>query len=774
MTVRTRLVLLTGLLLGSISASLYLYFPGRVEERLLRAVASEARDISRIAAFSVAPALYFGDPTAGLALLKGADAATDVAYVVISDVKGNVFAAIHEDRARRSRYRESSSVSGITPDGSIYRTSLPIRHGSGHIGTLYLGLSLAPVRAEIAGMHRAIASASAVVFLLGLLVAIAIGTFVTRPLSRMVETTKEIARGQWQRRAPPRALDEVGELTQSFNTMLDALDGARGDLEELNRNLEHRVVDRTSELQQEILERQRGEEALGRANERFVLAAAAVNGAIYDWDIETDTVLWTDGITRVFGYPLADVAPTIEWWSSRIHPDDVGRVEEQLRADIEAGRDFVSEYRFRANDHSELYVWDRGRVVRDVNGRAVRMVGIMESVTELRNLEDQFRQAQKMEAVGRLAGGVAHDFNNLLTTILGYSDLILGNMGPDDPLRLDVEEIRKAGDRAAALTKQLLAFSRKQLIEPKVLEVNAIVTNMEKMLCRLIGEDIQCLTELDSSAGYIKADLGQLEQVIMNIVVNARDAMPRQGKLTIRTGRAVFDEAFVRQHVGARLGQYSSIVVADTGCGMDPLTRLRIFEPFFTTKGPHKGTGLGMATVYGIVKQSEGYIVVESDPGEGTRISLYFPRLPEEALPLDALPAALPSPRGSEIVLLVEDEDAVRTLVRGVLRSRGYTVLEASNAADAARISHDFGGAIDILLTDVVMPDVSGRELADQLRVTRPDMRLLYMSGYTEDRIVHHGVMTSDVGFLQKPFTPESLLRKMRETLDRRQDALVN
>jgi signal transduction histidine kinase/CheY-like chemotaxis protein len=772
MSVRTKLVLLTGLLLGSISAFIYLYLPGRAEERILRTVAAEARDISRIAAFSVAPALFFGDPTAGLELLKGADATTDVAYVVVVDRHGEVFAAIHEDVARAARYAESLLAGRSSPEVSIHRAAFPIFYEGERIGTLYAGLSLAPAHAEIESLRRTVAVVSAFVFLLGLVAAIAIGAFVTRPLSQMVETTKEIARGQWQRRAPLHSLDEVGELAHSFNTMLDALERAHNELEELNRNLEHRVADRTVELEQEILERWRGEDALGRANERFVLAAAAVNGAIYDWDIETNTVLWTDGITRVFGYPLEDVAPTIDWWTSRIHPEDVRRVEEQLRGDVEAGRDFVSEYRFRTSDQTDLHVWDRGRVLCDENGRAVRMVGIMESVTELKRLEDQFRQAQKMEAVGRLAGGIAHDFNNLLTTILGYSHLILERIESDDPLRPEVEEIRTAGERAAALTKQLLAFSRKQVIEPKVLEVNAVVANLDKMLRRLIGEDIQFQTEL-GSAGHIKADLGQLEQVIMNIAVNARDAMPRRGVLTIRTGSAVFDEAFIRQHVGARIGQYASIVVSDTGCGMDKVTKLRIFEPFFTTKDPSKGTGLGMAMVYGIVKQSEGYIWVDSEPGKGTSISVYFPRVQEEGLPLDPADAALALPGGSEIVLLVEDEDAVLSLVRGLLRSRGYTVLEASNAAEAVRISNDFIGPIHVLLTDVVMPEVSGRELADQLRQTRPDMRLIYMSGYTEDTVVHHGVRMSDAGFLQKPFTPDLLLRKMREMLDRPQDGMV-
>jgi PAS domain S-box-containing protein len=771
-TVRAKLVLLTGLLLGSISTFIYLYLPGRAEERILRTVVAEARDISRIAAFSVAPALVFGDPAAGVELLRGADTTTDVAYIVVADANGKVFAAIHEDRARAARYTEAFSASEITPEVSIHRTALPIVYEGRRLGTLYVGLSLDTVHAEVASMRRTIAAVSGLVFLLGLLVAIGIGAFVTRPLSQMVETTKQIARGQWQRRTPVHSLDEVGELAHSFNTMLDALDHARNQLQELNRNLEQRVADRTSELEQEILERRRGEDALGRANERFLLAAAAVNGAIYDWDLETDTLLWTDGITRVFGYSLEDVTPTPDWWTSRIHPDDALRVDQQLRRDIEAGRDFVSEYRFRAKDQSYLHVWDRGRVLCDETGHAVRMVGVMESVTELKRLEDQFRQAQKMEAVGRLAGGIAHDFNNLLTTILGYSHLILGNFKPDDPQRLDVEEIRTAGERAAALTKQLLAFSRKQVIEPKILEVNAVVANLDKMLRRLIGEDIQFQTEL-GSAGHIKADPGQLEQVIMNIVVNARDAMPQGGKLTIRTANAVFDETWVREHVGARLGQYASIVVSDTGCGMDEATRARIFEPFFTTKEPSKGTGLGMATAYGIVKQSEGYIWVDSELQKGTSISIYLPRVQEEKLPRIVADSPLPLPRGSEVVLLVEDEDAVRALVRGVLRSRGYTVFEARNAAEAVQISNDFAGAIHILLTDVVMPEVSGRELADQLRHLRPEMRLLYMSGYTEDTIVHHGVRTSDVGFLQKPFTPELLLRKMRETLDRRQDGLV-
>lgn len=383
-----------------------------------------------------------------------------------------------------------------------------------------------------------------------------------------------------------------------------------------------------------------------------------------------------------------------------------------------------------------------------------------------KQLEEQFLQAQKMEAVGRLAGGVAHDFNNLLTAIQGYVDLTLMDLRQQDPLRENLEEIRKAADRAAALTRQLLAFSRKQIFSPKVLVLNSVVTDVAKLLQRLIGEDIELRTTLDPGLGRVGADPTQMEQVIVNLALNARDAMPRGGILTIETANAELDEDYARQHLAVTPGSYVMIAVSDTGHGMDRETMSRLFEPFFTTKEKGKGTGLGLAMVYGIVKQSGGNIWVYSEPGRGTTFKIYLPRVEEAEEPLEAPREIAASTKGSETVLFVEDEASVRKLSVRILRSRGYTVLEASNGGEALILCEDQKGPIDLLVSDVVLPQMGGRELAERLAQVRPGMRVLYLSGYTSDAIVHHGILDPGVAFLQKPFTPDELLRKMREVLD--------
>jgi PAS domain S-box-containing protein len=384
----------------------------------------------------------------------------------------------------------------------------------------------------------------------------------------------------------------------------------------------------------------------------------------------------------------------------------------------------------------------------------------------LRRSEAQFHQAQKMEAIGSLAGGIAHDFNNMLTVILGYSGLALASMAADDPQRDNLVQIKEAGQRAATLTRQLLAFSRKQVLQPRVLDLNAVVTNMDKMLQRLIGENIALATALTPGLGRVKADAGQLEQVLMNLAVNARDAMPQGGRLTIETANVEMGDAFARTHIGSRPGPYVMLAVRDTGCGMDAATQARIFEPFFTTKEKGKGTGLGLATVYGIIKQSGGGIWVSSEVGVGTTFTVYLPRV-EEAL--DAVGPSL-SPeadlRGSEIILLAEDEAGVRALARAVLRARGYQVLEAPSGEDAVRLSSAHEGAIHLLLTDMVMTGMSGCELAERLRAARPEMKALIMSGYMDQAIVRNGVLEGGAAFLPKPFTPLVLLQKVREVLD--------
>jgi two-component system, cell cycle sensor histidine kinase and response regulator CckA len=385
---------------------------------------------------------------------------------------------------------------------------------------------------------------------------------------------------------------------------------------------------------------------------------------------------------------------------------------------------------------------------------------------ERSRLEEQLQQAQKMEAVGRLAGGVAHDFNNLLTVINGYSQLILDRLPADDPMRTHASQIKNAGDRAASLTRQLLAFSRKQVLAPQVLDMNRVVAGIDKMLRRLIGEDIELATVCHPHLSRVKADPGQIEQVIMNLAVNARDAMPQGGRLTIETDNVDLDTNYPGQRTVIVPGAYVMLAVSDTGTGMSPETKSRIFEPFFTTKEQGKGTGLGLATVYGIVKQSGGYIWVYSEPGKGTTFKIYLPHaegVAEEAKEVEERSRAA---GGSETVLVVEDNEAVLSFVRGVLKARGYTLLEASGSEEALKVMESYSEPIHLLLTDVVMARMSGPELAAKLAPLHPEARVLYMSGYTDDAIVHHGVLDAGTYFLQKPFISETLTRKIREVLD--------
>ncbi|HSL47701.1 MAG TPA: response regulator [Candidatus Deferrimicrobiaceae bacterium] len=418
----------------------------------------------------------------------------------------------------------------------------------------------------------------------------------------------------------------------------------------------------------------------------------------------------------------------------------------------------------RRRDGELIWVSVNGRPVKDAGGRILHYEWSLADVTERRRLEAQLRQAQKMEAVGQLAGGVAHDFNNLLTVIGGRCYLMLSKLGPEDALRREVELVRGAAERAARLTHQLLAFSRKQALEPRVLDLNEMVTGIEPLLRRLIGEHIEVSVRPGAGLGRVKADPGQVEQVILNLAVNARDAMPQGGQLILETADAVVDEGAARAHDLAS-GSYVVLSVTDSGHGMDAAIRAQIFEPFFTTKEVGKGTGLGLATVYGIVKQSGGFIEVESEPGRGASFKVCLPRVEEEAAAAEPAKASGTRLRGSETVLLVEDDESLRTLAREILTVQGYAVLEAASPREALRIHQTHERRIDLLLTDVVMPEMNGQQLADHLKIARPDMAVLFMSGYTGAALTQLGGTEFAGHLLQKPFTPDGLSRRVREVL---------
>jgi len=469
-------------------------------------------------------------------------------------------------------------------------------------------------------------------------------------------------------------------------------------------------------------------------------------------------------MARIFGYGSPEeMMAAITDIATQLYVDPQRR--EQMKSQLaREGEVQHFESRLLRKDGQKIWISTSARaIVQD--GTLTRYDGTIEDITERKLLEEQLRQAQKMEAVGRLAGGVAHDFNNAIGVIVGYSALLKEGLGANETFHRYADEVDKAGHRAASLTRQLLAFSRKQVIQPTIIDLNSLVGETEKMLRRLIGEDIELSLVRVKDLGRVRADLGQVDQILMNLAINARDAMPHGGKLVLETANAELDETNLNRHPYAKPGRYVMLSVSDTGCGMDKETLAHIFEPFFTTKAPGQGTGLGLSTVYGIVKQSEGYIWVYSEVGRGTTFKVYFPRVEGAAEPMRPTNVS-EIPRGSETILLVEDDDSMRALTRTCLESGGYSVVDVTNGEDAIRTVTENERTVDLMLTDVIMPGISGRQLAESLSLLRPDMKVLYISGYTADLIARHGILEKHVSLLEKPYTKEALLRKVRQVLD--------
>jgi PAS domain S-box-containing protein len=546
---------------------------------------------------------------------------------------------------------------------------------------------------------------------------------------------------------------------------IEDVSGVEGRARLVDEDLEKVAQERRFTLLDEKLARANA--AIRQCETRFRVFVNGVRDyALYMLDPSGHVVSWNAGAERVKGYVAQEILG--KHLSVFYEPDDVkdGRPQRTLAAAAATGRAEDEGWRVR-KDGSTFWANVVLAPIHNATGVLLGFAKVTHDLTERRHLEEQLHQSQKMEAIGILAGGLAHDFNNLLSIVLSYSDLLAADLRDDDPMRGDLGEIHHAGLRGVALMRQLLAFSRQQVLHPRLVDLTQVVQGMDRMLRRLIGEDVELSVICAPVLGKVLVDPGQMEQVIMNLAVNARDAMPGGGKLTIETAEVVLDQEYASAHPGVKPGPHIMLAVSDTGAGMDEATQARMFDPFFTTKEAGKGTGLGLATVFGIIRQSCGTIEACSEPAKGTEITIYFPTADKDAIErVSSNPPAHPVVGGSETILLVEDDEPVRVLTRTILRRYGYDVVEAQSGGDALLLCEQHPTAIHLLLTDIVMPRMSGAQLADRLVTIRPEMKVLYMSGYANDAVMRQGVLGPPIAFIQKPITPEALARKVRDTLD--------
>ncbi|SPE39245.1 Multi-sensor hybrid histidine kinase (fragment) [Candidatus Sulfopaludibacter sp. SbA3] len=583
-------------------------------------------------------------------------------------------------------------------------------------------------------------------------------------LGKTFASANLLPRHQMQWAARRLARTAAGELSGPEEFTLIRKDGRHvaAELQSIPAEIDGRPV--ILGCVRDITARKAAEAALRRSEASLGRAQGMASLCNWEVDCRTNTLECSAEMYRIFGLPVRPQASRREFLD-RVHVSDLSKVEESMRELLRTGQARDTEFRVVRLDGSVRHVREHAELELDENGDPARAIGVIQDITDYKHLEERFQTAQKLESVGRLAGGIAHDFNNLLTVINGYSDVLLQAMDETTPGCKAIREIRKAGEKAALLTHQLLTFSRRQVVQPVVMDVNAVVREVDSMLRRLIGEDIELITVLDPVSPRVKADPGQFHQILMNLVVNARDAVQPGGRIIVETTNV--DAPSIRAQAGGSdaQGPYVLLAVSDNGEGMDEETRNHVFEPFYTTKAQGRGTGLGMSAVYGIVKQSGGWIWVYSEPGKGTTVKVYLPRVDASISVTEGPQPPADKLGGTETVLVVEDQDEVRNLTSEVLESYGYRVLTAENGAAALDICGRFEGAIHLVITDVVMPGISGRELAQRLRVIRPDTRLLFMSGYTDNVAVYRAEVDAGAAFLQKPFSPVGLAGKVREAL---------
>jgi two-component system, cell cycle sensor histidine kinase and response regulator CckA len=657
------------------------------------------------------------------------------------------------------------------------------------IGYLLVGVSITCCVARLsviqyregqtaAMMHRQAVAMDSAMDGIAILSSLGEYTYVNQAFARMMGygNADEVVGSSWEEVSNPRDLEGVRPEMQTALTERGKWSGAvtvhsKGRTIPLEVGVTKLPEGGVVTVSRDISDRRRAELSRAEAEAKYqtLVEQVAAISYIAEVGLNGEWIYISPQVEMMFGFSADEWLTGSREWMKYVHPDDHPVVEAAEEAS-KRGERFQAEYRVIRKDGRVIWVSDTAVVVPGSDSHPL-MEGIILDITDRKQLEGQLQQARRMEAVGRLAGGIAHDFNNLLTIIKGYTELGLTRAKNYPDVRADLERIEDASERAAGLVRQLLAFSRRQVLQPKVLDLNAIVEGLDKLLRRLMDEDIAMKTVVGRDLGRIKADPGQVEQVIMNLVVNARDAMPEGGQLTVETENVELDSAYAKDHVTVRPGRYVMLAVSDTGVGMSGETIAHIFEPFYTTKESGRGTGLGLSTVYGIVKQSGGYVWVYSEPGRGTTFKVYLPRVDEAVESLAAVAKGGGAKRaeraaGTETILLVEDEPQLRELTREVLTARGYSVVEAKNPEEAERLAAEYGARIQLLLTDVIMPGISGRELAKKLSARNPGMRVLYMSGYTYNVIAQNGTLERGVAFLQKPFTPGLLAEKVRDVLD--------
>lgn len=767
LTIRSRLALIITMIIAVIAIFIFIYFPANLKNQTIEALSNKANSIASITAYSIAPGLVFGDDEAIEEVIKSAITNKDLLFIVVRNDSGRVVDSYARGIDAPRDYEKLHADPMFAESREIFHVTSPVIFNNIKVGEICLGFSLAGVHQEIANSRTTVAFVSLLILIIGMIAVFISSAVITKPLMKIVKSAQSIAKGDLTVRTDIKTNDEVGDLAAAFNIMVNNIESSQNKLIDLNAHLEEKVRDRTKELSDEISERTKAELELAKSLSLLTATLESTADGILVVNNEGKIVNLNQKFIDMWSIPpeiiqSGDNQKAIDFVINQLkYPDLFLKKVQELYNHPDAESEDILEF-------IDGKIFERYSQPHRLGGKCVGRVWSFRDITEKRRLEDSLRQSQKMEAVGQLAGGVAHDFNNILTVIIGYGDFLASKIPRDDPMFKDLEEIKKAAERASTLTHQLLAFSRKQILSPKVLNLNNVVGNMEKMLKRLIGEDIDMIFIPAKDLNKIWADQGQIEQVVMNIVVNARDAMPNGGKITVETANVELDEIYARTHDNVQKGPHAVLSISDTGIGMDEKTRSHIFEPFFTTKEVGKGTGLGLATVYGIVKQSGGNIWVYSEPGKGTTFKIYFPQISQDQEKSIRPEISNESLDGNETILLVEDESSLRDLAFAILVRRGYTVLEASNGEEAISAARKYHGTIHLMLTDVIMPLMNGRELADKLKPERPDMKIMYMSGYTDEAIIRHGVLDSMNAFIQKPFTPISLSKKVREILDER------